>query len=80
MKVKIVNVTDFDGKEKDKWIWGEVRIADPYPPKVGERLWLYCEDMSKVRSTSEVKGIQPSLGNQTDYYTQNSIYRLEVIE
>ena len=48
--------------------------------KIGERLWLYCEDMSKVRSTSEVKGIQPSLDNQTDYYTQNSIYRLEVIK
>jgi hypothetical protein len=29
MKVKIISVTDFDGKEKDKRIWGETRILDP---------------------------------------------------
>lgn len=80
MKVKIVSVTDLNGKEKNKRIWGNVRNLLPYPPRIGESLFLYYEDFDKVRQTSTLQGIMDGINNQTDYYTLNSIYRLEKLE
>lgn len=79
-KVKIISVTDLNGEDKDKHVWGSYRVLLPDPPRIGEPLFLYYEGFDKVRRTSLLKGIHKGFDNQTDYYTLNSIYRLEELK
>ena len=78
MKVKIISVTDFDGKPKDEWIWGKERTF-LYSPMVDYPMVLEDLELEKTRVTSLVVGIQEGYGNQKQYYTLNSIYTLEEV-
>jgi hypothetical protein len=80
-KVKIISVTDFEGKKKDAHVWGTNRVIPYYPPEIGQRLFLfYADDESKVRITTEVKAIQDGIDGIKQYFTQNSIYTLLEME
>lgn len=78
MKVKIVSVTDLDGNEKDKWIWGAERVME-HVPIINCPLILVDFVLEKTRITSYLRRIEKGLGNQTKYYTVNSIYTLEEV-
>lgn len=79
--VKIISVTDFDGKKKDKHVWGTNRLVPYYPPKIGQRMLLYyVDDESKVRVTTEIKAIQDEIDGMKQYFTRNSIYTLREME
>lgn len=80
-KVKIISVTDFDGKKKDVHVWGTTRLSAYYPIKIGQRMFLYCaDDESKLRITTEVKAIQDGIDGTKQYFTRNSIYTLQEME
>lgn len=69
-KVKIISVTDFDGKKKDAHVWGTTRITPYYPLKIGQRMYLYyADDESKVRITTEIKAIQDGIDGTKQYFT-----------
>lgn len=77
-KVKIISVTDFDGKKKDAHVWGTNRIIPYYPLRIGQRMYLYyADDESKVRITTEIKAIQDGIDGTKQYFTRNSIYTLQ---
>lgn len=80
--VKIIKVTDLDGKPKQERIWGNERYLMPNPPEIGKRMLLsYDEYYQKVRTTTEVVAIQESLfDNIKGYHTRNSIYELEFLK
>lgn len=80
-KVKILSVTDFDGKKKDAHVWETIRVIPYYPPEIGQRLFLYyADDESKVRITTEVRAIQDGVDGSKQYFTRNSIYTLQELE
>jgi hypothetical protein len=80
-KVKILSVTDFDGKKKDAHVWGTIRVIPYYPPEIGQRLFLYyADDQTKIRITTEVKAIQDGIDGIKQYFTQNSIYTLQEVK
>ena len=80
-KVKIISVTDFDGKKKDAHVWGTIRLSAYYPIKIGQRMLLYyADDESKVCVTTEVKAIQDGVDGTRQYFTRDSIYTLQEIE
>ena len=80
-KVKIVSITDFDGKKKDTHAWGTNRVMPYYPPQIGHRMLLYyADDDSMVRVTTEVKAIQDGVDGTKQYFTRNSIYTLREME
>ena len=80
-KVKIISVTDFDGKKKDAHVWGTTRLSAYYPIKIGQRMFLYyADDESKLRITTEVKAIQDGIDGTKQYFTRNSIYTLQEME
>jgi hypothetical protein len=80
-KVKIISVTDFEGKKKDAHVWGTNRVIPYYPPEIGQRLFLfYADDESKVRITTEVRAIQDGVDGSKQYFTRNSIYTLLEME
>ena len=80
-KVKIISVTDFDGKKKDAHVWGTTRLSAYYPIEIGQRMFLYyADDESKLRITTEVKAIQDGIDGTKQYFTRNSIYTLQEME
>jgi hypothetical protein len=80
-KVKILSVTDFDGKKKDAHVWGTIRLSAYYPIEIGQRMYLYyADDQTKIRITTEVKAIQDGIDGIKQYFTQNSIYTLLEME
>ena len=80
-KVKIISVTDFDGKKKDAHVWETIRLSAYYPIEIGQRMYLYyADDQTKIRITTEVKAIQDGIDGSKQYFTQNSIYTLQEVE
>lgn len=80
-RVKIISVTDFDGKKKADHVWGTARLSEYYPIQIGQRMFLYyADDESKVRVTTEVKAIQDGIDGTKQYFTRNSIYTLQEME